>query len=155
MRQNILLWYSKSYFRRNILFWHEEAIKWNSVGIIHDYCDCHKPLIFLSRKIPFWHSKSYFDIRTELENPILIFKILFRHSHSVGISYFDIQNPILTFAVGRKILFWYSKFYYDIRYKSEYPIVIFKILFQSEYPILAFKILFRHSNWVGISYFDI
>ena len=49
---------------------------------------------------------SFFDIRTESENPILIFKILFWHSHWVGKSYFDIQNPILSFALSRKILFW-------------------------------------------------
>ena len=32
----------------------------------------------LSLKILFWHSKSYFDIRSESKNPILTFKILCR-----------------------------------------------------------------------------
>ena len=112
----------------------------------------------LSPKIIFCHSKSYFDIRTETENPILIFKILFWHSHWenpilifkilfwhshwVRIYYFDIQNPILTFALRRKILFWYSKSYFDIR--TEW-----------DNPILTFKILFWHLQWAQISYFDI
>ena len=90
----------------------------------------------LSRKIVFWHSKSYFDIRTESEKASLIFKILFCHSNWVGKSYFDIQNPILTFELSRKMLFliqnpiltfelsrkmlfWYSKSYFDIRTESE------------------------------------
>ena len=73
----------------------------------------------LSRKIVFWHSKSYFDIRTEPENRILIFKILFWHSSWVGKCYFDIRNPILTFELSRKIVFWHSKSYFDIRTESK------------------------------------
>ena len=73
----------------------------------------------------FWHSKSYFDIRTESENRILTFKIPFWHSNSVGKCYYDIQNPILTFELIRKIVFWHSKSF------------------------------FWHSNWVGKSYFVI
>ena len=75
------------------------------------YFDIQNPILTfeLSRKNVFWHSKSYFDIRTEAENPILIFKILFWHSNWVGKTYFDIQNPLLTFALSRKILFWYIK----------------------------------------------
>ena len=40
---------------------------------------------------------------------------VFRYSNWVGKLYFDIQNPILTFELSRKILFWYSKSYLDIR----------------------------------------
>ena len=65
----------------------------------------------MSRKILFWHSKSYFVIRYESENPILTFKFLLWHSHWVRKAYFDIQNPI---AVSRKILFWHSKSDFDI-----------------------------------------
>ena len=95
----------------------------------------------LSRKILFWYSKSYSDIRTEPENPNLISKILFWHSHWVGKSYFDIQNTILTFELSRKILFkhskrqcrknvfWHSNSYFDIHTQSKNPILIFKILF--------------------------
>ena len=85
---------------------------------------------------------SFSDIRTQSENPILIFKILFWHSNWVGKLYFDIQNPILTFELSREILFWNSKSYCDIRTELENP-------------ILVFKTLFWHSNWVGKSYFDI
>ena len=91
---------------------------------------------------------SYFDIWNpiltfaETENPILIFKILFWHSHWVGKSYFDIQNPILTFALSQKILFWHSKSYFDIRTEVENL-------------ILTFKILFWHSQWGRKSYFNI
>ena len=48
----------------------------------------------MSRKMLFWHSKSYFDIRYESENPILILKILFWHSNWFGKYYFDVQIPI-------------------------------------------------------------
>ena len=113
------------------------------------YYDIQYPILTfeLSRKIVFWHSKSYFDIRTnwvgksyfdisksyfdirtESENCILTFKILF--------------NPILPFELSRKILFWHSKSYFDIRTESENRIFIFKILIW-------------HSNWVGKWYFDI
>ena len=85
---------------------------------------------------------SFFDIRTESENRILTFKILFWHSNWVGKCDLDIQIPILTFELSRKIVFWHSKSYFDIRTESENAILIFKILFW-------------HSNWVGKSYFDI
>ena len=73
------------------------------------YFDVQNPILTsftLSRKILFWHSKSYFDIHSESENRILTF------------TYFDIQCPILTF----NILFWHS-------HLSENPILTFKILF--------------------------
>ena len=47
----------------------------------------------------------WFDFRFSL--------FVFRYSNWVGKSYFDIQNPILTIALCRKILFWYSKSYFD------------------------------------------
>ena len=86
-------------------------------------------------------NQSYFDIRTEVEIPILIFG---KYSDSVQVwnYYFDIQNPILTFSLRWKILFWYSKSYFDIHAESENP-------------ILKFKILFWHSHWVQWSYFVI
>ena len=92
----------------------------------------------LSRNILFWHSKSYFDIRTESEYAILTFKILYWNSHWGRKSYFDIQNPILTFAMKRKILFWNSESYFDVR-------------IELENPILTYKILFCHSHCVGKS----
>ena len=104
-------------------------------------------LIFVFRFFAFRFSLFVFrflflDIRFESENPILIFKILFWHSHWVGKSYFVIQNPILTFALSRKILFCHLKSYFDIRTESE-----------NQNPILTFtmsrKILFSHSYWVG------
>ena len=107
----------------------------------------------------FWHSKSYFDIRTESENRILTLIILFLHSNWVGKSYFDIQNPILTSDLSQKMLFWYAKSYFNIRTESENAILIFEILFdirtESENAILIFESLFWHSNWVGKCYFDI
>ena len=94
--------------------------------------------------ILFWYSKSYFDIRTESENPILTFKILFWHSLWMGKSYFDIQNPILMFALSRKILFWHSKAYCHI----QNPILTFALS-------RKIQILFWHLLRVGKSYFDI
>ena len=123
----------------------------------------------LSRKIVFWHSKSYFDIRTESENHFLSLKTVFWHSNwvgkchfyirnpiltfekLVGKSYFDIHNPILPFELIRKMLFWHSKSYFYIQTETENH-------------ILTFEILFWHSKWVGKwywiflyskSYFDI
>ena len=97
-----------------ILFWHSH---WGGTSYLDhskSYFDIRTEL-----KILFWHSKSYFDIRTESEYPILTFKILFKHSHWVGKSYFDIQNPILTYALSRKILFWQWKSYFNIRTEAE------------------------------------
>ena len=129
----------------------------------------------LSRIIVFWYSKSYFDIRTEwktdfffiftfliwhlnwvgkcyfgIENPIW-------HSNWVGKCYFGIQNPILTFELCWKIVFRYSKSYFDIRTETENriqnPILTFELSRKIEFMI--FKILFRHLKWVGRFYFDI
>ena len=140
----------------------------------------------------FWYSKSYFDIRTESKYRISIFKFQSWHSnwvrkcyfdiqnpilHSnwVGKCYFDIQNPILTSELSQKMLFWYSKSYFDIRTESEKSILTcsfdiqnliltfepsrkivfwpsksyFDIRTESENRNLTFEILFWHSNWVG------
>ena len=122
--------------------------------------------------IKFWHSKSYFDIRTWTEYRVLTFKILFWHSNSGRISNFDIQNLILAFEFGPNIEFWHSKSYFDIRTEAEYQILTFKILFwhsnsgqisnfdiqntiRAVYCILTFVILFWHSNSDRISNFDI
>ena len=48
----------------------------------------------------------------------------------------------MIFEHSQKIVFWYSKSYFDIRYESEISILIIEILF-------------RHSNWLGKCYFDI
>ena len=155
-----------------ILFWH------SNLGRISNF-DIQNPILTfeLGPNIEFWHSKSYFDIRTGTEYRILTFKILFWHSNSDRISNYDIQNPILTFELGPNIEFWHSKSYFDIRTWAEYRILTFKILFWhstlgpniefwhsksyfdirtwGEYRILTFKILFWHSNWDRISNFDI
>ena len=146
------------------------------------YFDIQNPILTfeLRPNIVFWHSKSYFDIRTWAEYRILTFKILFWHSNWGRISYFDIQNPILTFEIGRKsiliikILFWHSSLgqisYFDI----QNPILTFELgpnivfwhsksyfddlgrisYLDIQNPILTFKlsnIVFWHSK----SYFDI
>ena len=93
---------------------------------------------------------SFFDIRTESENRILTFKILFWHSLWVEKFYSDIQKSILIFALSRKILFWHaSKSDFVFLTESENPILTFKILYWHS------KFLFWHSLWVGKSYFDI
>ena len=106
--------------------------------------------------IAFWHSKSYFDIRTGAEYRILTFKILFWHSYWGGLLYFDIQNPILTFEIRPNIVFHHSKSFWN---RAAHRILPFKILFDiwnlAEYRILTFKTLFWHSNWGRISHFDI
>ena len=153
LSRKMLFWYSKSYFDIRtesenallifeILFWHSEN------SILTCSFDIQDPILTFepSRKIVFWPWKCYFDIRTESENRILTFEILFWHSIWVGKSYFDIQNPIchsnwvgksyfyiqnpmLTFELNRKILFWYSKSYFVLRTESENAILIFKTLF--------------------------
>ena len=147
LSRKMLFWYSKSYFDIR------------TVG--KSYFDIRNTILILdlSRIKLFWHSKSYFDIRTESENRILTFKVLFRQSNGVGKCYFDFQRPILTFELSRKIVFWHSKSYFDIRTEPENAILIFKNLFwirtESENRNLTFEILFWHSNWVGKCYFDI
>ena len=111
-------------------------------------------------KIAFWHTKSYFYIRTGAENRILTFEILFWHSNWGRISYFDIRNPILTFEMGQKIVFWHSKSPF-LTFELGPNIVFwhsksyFDIQNGPENRILTFKILFWHSNCGRISYFDI
>ena len=101
-------------------------------------------------KIPFWHSAKYH---------ILTFKILFWHCNCGLISYIDIQNPILTFELWPNIVFWHSKFSFDIWNLVEYRILTYKILFWhwncGRISYLTFKILFWLSTWRRISYFDI
>ena len=139
--QNSILTFELSW---KIVFWHSKF-----------YFDIRTELenAILISKIIFWHSnwveKWYFDIlnpnfniRTESENAILIFKILFWHLNWVGTSCFLVQYPIFTFQLSRKIVFWHSISYFDIRTESENSILILKILFW-------------HSNWVGKSHFDI
>ena len=98
--------------------------------------------------IAFWHSKTYFDIRTLAKYRILTFEILFWHSNSGLITYFDIRDPVSTFEFRRNIAFWHSKCYFDIRtgpnitfWHSKYN---FYIRTRAEYRILTFEILFLH-----------
>ena len=145
---NIEFWHSKSYFdirtwteyrilTLKILFWHLNS------GRISNFDIQNLILTFeLGPNIEFWHSKCYFDIRIRAKYRNLTFKILFSHSNVDGISNFDIRNPFLTFEFGPNIEFWHSKYYFDIRIRTEYR-------------ILTFKILFRHLNSDRISNFDI
>ena len=173
-------WIRKSYFdiqnpiltitlSRNILFWHSnyysdirtepknpiltfKILFWHSHWVWISYFDIQNPILTfeLSRKILFRHSKSYFDIRTESENSILIYKLhpILSFAMSRNILFWLIANVKLDFecfsifALSPKILFWHSKSYFDIHTESENP-------------ISTFKILFWHSQWVGKSYFDI
>ena len=162
----IVFWYWKSYsdirtksenaiLICKILFWHS-----NWVG--KSYFDIQNSILTLelSWKMLFWNPKLYFDIRTvsgnrnfchsksdlhirtESENAILTFKILFWHSNWVG-------KCNLIF----KFLFWHSnwieKWYFDILNPN------FNIRTETEHRIFSFKFLFSHSNWVGKCYFDI
>ena len=169
---NIEFWHSKSYFdiriraeyrilTLKILFWHSNS------GRISNF-DIQNPILTfeLGPNIEFWHSKSYFDIRTGTEYRILTFEILFWHSNSGQISNFDIQNPILTFEFGPNIEFWHSKSYFDIRTWTEYQILTFKILFwhsnsgrisnfDIHNPILIFEFGPNIAFWHSKSYFDI
>ena len=73
------------------LFWHSN---W---GRISHFDILNHILTFKQQpNIAFWHSKSYFDIRTGAEYRILTFKILFWHSNRDQIAYFDIQNHIFS-----------------------------------------------------------
>ena len=114
----------------------------------------------------FWYLKSYFDIRTQSENVLFIFKVLFLHSNGVGKCYFEIENPILTFELSRKMLFWHSKAYSDIRTESENaifdiqnPILTFELSRKSYFdilnPIMTFELSRKMVSWYSKSYFDI
>ena len=113
-----------------ILFWHSN---WGRIS----YFGIQNPILTfeLGPNIVFWHSKSFFDVRTV---PIIVFL----HSKS----YFDIRNAAIYRILTFKILFWHSNWgclsYFDIRTEAKYC-------------ILTFKILFWHSKWGRISYFDI
>ena len=136
----MLFWHSKSYFHiqtdsenRILTF---EILFWHSIWVGKSYFDIQNPILTfeLSRKMLFLYTKSYFDNRTETENRIFTFEICFNiltaseivflHSKSVLTfelrrkSYFDIRSPILTFELSRKIIFWHSKSYFDIRTES-------------------------------------
>ena len=104
-----------------ILFWHSNS------GRISNFVIQNPILTFeLGPNIEFWHSKSYFDIRTWTEYRILTFKILFWHSNLDRISNFDIQNLILTFELGPNIEFFVFRFsFFDIRIRAEYRFLTF------------------------------
>ena len=129
LSRKIVFWHTKSYFDTRtesenallvfkVIFWHS-----NRIGKC--YFHIQNPILTFDqrRKIVIWYSKSYFDIRTESENrilifkilidirnesenPILLFKILFWQSNWYGKCYFDIQNRILTFELSWKTVFW-------------------------------------------------
>ena len=165
LRPNIEFWHSKSYFdiqiraeyrilTFKILFWHSNLDRISNFDIQNPILTfkfgpnfefvIQNPILTFEfgPNIDFWHSKSYFEIRTWTEYRILTFKILFWHSNLDQISNFDIQNLILTFEFGPNIEFWHSKSYFDIQIRAEFR-------------ILSFKILFWHSNSDRISNFDI
>ena len=100
---NIVFWHSKSYFdirtwaeyrilTFKILFWHSKSGRISYFDIQNpiltfesgriSYFDIQNPILTfeLGPNGVFWHSKSYFDIRTEAEYRILTFKILLWHS---------------------------------------------------------------------------
>ena len=108
--QNSILTFGLS---REMLFWHSKSFfdirtQWENRIFIF------KILFWNSNWVGKSYSKSYFDIPTESENRILTFKILFRHSNWVGKCSFGIQSHILTFELNCKMLFSYSKSYFDI-----------------------------------------
>ena len=183
--RNIAFWHSNSYFdiriraeyrilTFEILLWHS---KW---GRISNF-DIQNPILTfeMGPNIEFWHSKSYFDIRTGAEYRILTFKILSWHlKWSRNIAFLTFEILFLHSNLGGpNILFWRSKSYYDIRNGAEYrifdihnPILTFEmgpniefrhsksyfdIRTGAEYRILTFEILFWQSKSGGISYFDI
>ena len=131
--------------RLNIVFQHSKS-----------YFDIGKGAVY---RILTFLSKSYFHIRIEAEYRIVTFIILFWHSKLGRISQFDIQNPISTFEIGRNIVFWHSKSYFNL---GTGPNVVFwhsKPYFDirnlGEYRILTVEILFWHWNLGRISYFDL
>ena len=125
-----------------------------------------------------WHSKSYFDIRTEADYCILTIEILFCYSHWGRISYcfhlkscFTIRTEadcrILTFQIRFWHSHWSQKSYFDIKilfftFALRPNIVViwhsksyFDIRTAAENPNLAFKFLLWQSHWGGKSYYDI
>ena len=110
--QNLILTFERN--RLNIIFWIWNSILTFELG----------PNVEFSPNFVFWHSKSYFDIRTEAD---------YRFSHLK--SYFDIQTEAECRILTIKISFWHSKEKGRILY------------FDSE-------ILFWHSNWDRMSNFD-
>ena len=75
----------------------------------------------LSRKILLWHSKSYFDIHTESENPILIFCLISYFSDSVRMSKYDFEyrNMIFRLSANVKIGFWMSKYDFPTQFECQ------------------------------------
>ena len=100
--------------------------------------------------IVFWHSKSYFDIRTEDEYRILTFEILFWHSKWY-------EYWILTFTF--EIPFWLSDWgwilYFDIR-NFTLTFELSRISnFDFRNPILTFEVRTNMVFWRLKHYFDI
>ena len=121
LSRKIVFWYSKSYFDIQtapenailifkILFWHSKWVGksnfdikilfWHSNGVWKCNFDIRNPILTfkLSRKIVFWHFKSYFDIRSESEN------VIFWQSKS----YFDFRTESEKAIFIFNILFWHS-----------------------------------------------
>ena len=107
-----------------ILFWYYHWVRksyFHIQNLIFTYA-LSRIITILTFKIQFWHSHWGGTL-------ILTFKTLFWDSHLVRLSCFDIQISFLTLALSRKILFWHSRFYFDIRSESEYPNLTIKIVF--------------------------
>ena len=80
---------------------------------------------------------------------------VFQHSNWGGISTFNIQNLISTFALRPNIVFWHSKTYVDIRIETEYYVFVFRFFCFSLFVFRFSSFAFGHSNWGGISKFNI
>ena len=103
----ILFWHLNWVGKCNLIF---KFMFWHSIWVEKWYFDILNPNFNIrteSENAILIFKKSYFDIRTESEHRIFSFNILFSHSNWIGKLYFDIQYPILTFELSRKILFWY------------------------------------------------
>ena len=154
LSRKMQFWYSKFYFyiriETELAILTFEILFWHSYLVEQCYFDFHDPYLTfaLSQILWFWYSKSYLDIRPKSNIVILIFEILFGHSHWVEECYFYIHNPILTFTLSQKC-------YCGI----QNPILTFalsqKCYFDIRNPILTFalsgKILFQYSN-IGITH---
>ena len=128
-------WHSKQgwilHLDINFLFW---LSNWRRIS----HFDIQNPILTLEMRpiIVFWNSKSYFDIRTQDEDRILTFKILFWQSkwgwisflrfkilfwHSIygQKSHFDIKNPIMKSKCKPNIVALHLKSYFDVQNEAK------------------------------------
>ena len=93
-------WVGKCYSISKILFWH-------STYVGKCYFDIQNPILTfqLSRKIIFWHSKSYSDIQTESE---ILFSLMWGILFSRCLS----AHPSVRPSVRMSVCPWHFFFYY-------------------------------------------